>query len=205
MPKKSAAMADGPPATMQGTATQGQPAPGLDPNAAHVAPSPADPPEIAAETLSPRARKVKAEAKKAATRGPKDAKGKKPGNLGAAGFERRKKGPDLREDLRAFVQARPGGWGHEDWLAFLDHLSGRGHDTSDPEGIGMLLEGERLGAMLERVAGMGPRRIAAVVDRYHTAWSARHADVDDLAVLPNMNRALAEKVKQALAGQGEPG
>jgi hypothetical protein len=199
MPKKSAAVADVPAAMINGTGTKGQPAPGLDPKAAHVAPSPADPPEIAVETLSPRARKVKADAKKAAAKGKKDPKAKKPGNLGAAGFERRKKGPDLREDLRAFVQARPGGWGHEDWLAFLDHLTERGHDTSDPDGIGLLLESERLTAMLERVAGMGPRRISAVVDRYHTAWSTRHADLDEVAALPNMNLALAEKVRQALA------
>jgi hypothetical protein len=171
---------------------------GLDPRAAHVAPSPADPPEIAAATLSPRARKVKGAAKAATKKGEKGERAKKPGNLGAAGFERRKKGPDLREDLRAFVAAQPSGWGHEDWLAFLDHLGERGHDTSDPDAIGLLLERERLAALLERVQGMGPRRIQSVVERYDTIWSARHADVDEIAALPLMTRALAEKVRQSL-------
>lgn len=195
MPKNSA----GAPVAAPAKPPAGRKQVGVDPAAAHVAPSPADPPEIAADTLSPRARRVKVEQKQGGDgRGKKGAKAKKPGNLGAAGFERRKKGPDLREDLRAFITARPAGWGHDDWLAFVDHLRERGHDTSDPDGIGLALEGERLAAMLERVPGMGPRRIQSVVDRYHTAWSAHHADVDEIATLPLMNRALAEKVRQAL-------
>ncbi len=186
MPKKSAAGAAEAPAKM-----------GVDPAAAHVAPSPADPPEVAADTLSPRARRAAA-AKQREPAKKKDARARKPGNLGAAGFERRKKGPDLKADLRAFVTARPAGWGHEDWLAFVDHLRERGHDTSDPEALGLLLERERLAAMLEHVQGMGPRRIQSVVDRYETAWSAHQADVDEIAALPLMTRALAEKVRQAL-------
>jgi hypothetical protein len=194
MPKKTAGATEAP-----ATPATGKKKAGLDPKAAHVAPSPADPPEIAAETLSPRARKVVAKEKaKEKDRKKADRKAKKPGNLGAAGFERKPKGPDLRADLRAFVTARPAGWGHDDWLAFLDHLRERGHDTSDPDAIGLLLEGERLAALLERVPGMGPRRVQAVVDRYHTAWSAHHAGVDEIAALPGMNLALAEKVRQAL-------
>ena len=194
MPRKSAGAPTAAPAKPAGM----QPV-GVDPAAAHVAPSPADPPEVAADTLSPRARRAKVEnAREAERKGKKGEKVKKPGNLGAAGFERRKQGPDLREDLRAFVQARPAGWGHEDWLSFLDHLRERGHDTSDPDAIGLALEAERLAAVLARVPGMGPRRIQSVIDRYHTAWSAHHADVDEMATLPLMTRALAEKVRQAL-------
>ena len=157
------------------------------------APAPADPPAVKAASLSPRGRKAVAE-KKAAPKKPakkwvQDEKG---------GFSYKGQEPDLKADLRAFVVARPSGWGHEDWLAFLDHLRERGHDTSDPDAIGRLLERERLAAMLERVQGMGPKRVAAVVDRYETAWSCARADVDEIAGLPGLNRSLAEKVRQAL-------
>jgi hypothetical protein len=193
MPKKSA----GAPTEVPAKPADGT---GVDPHAAHVAPSPADPPGVAADTLSPRARQAAAARQAGAAKPGKkgDGKTKKPGSLGAAGFERRPKGPDLREDLRSFVTAQPAGWGHDDWMAFLDHLRERGHDTTDPDAIGLLLERERLAALLERVPGMGPRRIDAVVGRYDTIWSAHHADVDALAALPNMTRALAEKVRQAL-------
>ena len=161
------------------------------------APAPADPPAVKAASLSPRARKaaaVKAVEKKPAKRPAKkwvqDEKG---------GFAYKREGPDLRADLRAFVQARPSGWGHDDWVTFLDHLRERGHDTTDSEAIGLALERERLAATLERIPGMGPRRVQAVVARYDTLWSACRADVDEIAALPGMNRSLAEKVRQALS------
>jgi hypothetical protein len=152
---------------------------------------------VKAASLSPRAKQAAA-AKAAAPRKPakRTAKGAK---AGSREFVYKPKGPDLRADLRAFVVAQPGGWGHEDWIAFLDHLRERGHDTSDPEAVGLALERERLAAVLEPIQGMGPRRVQAVVDRYDTLWSARRADVDELAALPGMNRALAEKVRQALS------
>jgi hypothetical protein len=159
------------------------------------APAPADPPPVKDASLSPRARKAAetkpAPAKKPAARSPRPKHETGP-------FEHRPKGPDLRADLRAFVTARPAGWGHEDWISFLDHLRERGHDTSDPDAIGLALERERLAATLGGVGGMGPRRVEAVVRRYDTLWSARRADVDELAALPGMNRSLAEKVRQAL-------
>jgi len=174
--------------------------PGVAPDARTAAPAPADPPEVKAQSLSPRARKAAAE--KAAAKKP--ARGAAPKGRGAkketGRFVHKPGGPDLREDLRAFVQARPGGWGHEDWLAFLDHLRERGHDTSDPDAVGLQLERERLWAVLGRVQGMGPRRVQTVVDRYDTIWSAHQANVDELATLPGMNRSLAEKVRQALQG-----
>jgi len=161
------------------------------------APSPADPPAVKAASLSPRARKAAAEkavaAKKPAKVSGKAAKGE------TRGFVHKPKGPDLKADLRAFVTARPSGWGHDDWIAFLDHLRERGHDTSDPDAVGRLLERERLASVLERVQGMGPRRVSAVVDRYETAWSCARADVDEIAGLPGLNRSLAEKVRQAVS------
>ena len=158
------------------------------------APAPADPPAVKAAAVSPRARKAAAE--KAAAKPARPAKGKK---APERGFVRREKQPDLQADLRAFIAARPAGWSHDDWMAFLDHLKERGHDTSDPEAIGQALERERLAALLERVQGMGPRRVSAVVERYETAWSCARADVDGIAALPGMNRALAEKVRQAVS------
>lgn len=158
------------------------------------APAPADPPAVKAASVSPRARKAAAE-KPAA----KPAKAPAKTKAAAKGFVHAPKGPDLQADLRAFIAARPGGWGHEDWVAFLDHLRERGHDTSDSELIGQALEHERLAAQLERVQGMGPRRVQAVVSRYDTLYSAALADVDGIAALPGMNRSLAEKVRQALA------
>jgi hypothetical protein len=146
------------------------------------APAPADPPAVEtmkAESVAPRPR--------AASNG-----ARKPAAAPAPN------GPDLRADLRDFVAARPSGWGHDDWVVFLDYLRGRGHDTADSDAIGLALERERLSASLEGVQGMGPRRTQALVERYDTLWSAKRADVDDLASVPGMNRALAEKVRQAL-------
>lgn len=182
------------------------PAAGVALDARTAAPAPADPAEVKAQSLSPRARKAaaanataaKQPAGRAASR-PATAKGRG-AKKKSGGFVHTPRGPDLREDLRAFVQARPGGWGHDDWMTFLDHLSERGHDTSDPDAVGLLLERERLWALLERVPGMGPRRIEAVVGRFDTIWSAHHAGVDEIAALPGMNRSLAEKVRQALQG-----
>jgi hypothetical protein len=176
-------------------------APGVAPDARTAAPAPADPPEVKAQSTSPRARKAAAE-KAAPARKPAKAATQKPargkGAKETGGFVHTPKGPDLREDLRAFVQARPAGWDHGDWISFVDHLRERGHDTSDPDSIGLLLERERLAARLAGVQGMGPRRIQAVVERYDTIWSAHQADVDEIATLPGMNRSLAEKVRQAL-------
>jgi hypothetical protein len=160
------------------------------------APAPADPPAVKAASVSPRAKR--AAAVKAAPKQPAKGKGKGKKGDASRGFVHRPKGPDLRADLREFVAARPGGWGHDDWIAFLDHLRERGHDTADADAIGLALERERLAAGLERIQGMGPRRVQAVVDRYETLYSACRADVDEIAALPGMNRALAEKVRQAL-------
>jgi hypothetical protein len=160
------------------------------------APAPADPPAVKEAAVSPRARKAAAE--KAKEPPTKRAAAKAPARKGVAVADARRAGDDLRADLRAFAEGRPQGWDHADWLVFLDHLRERGHDTADADAIGLMLERERLAALLERVQGMGPKRVQGIVERYDTIWSAHHASVDELAALPGMNLSLAEKVRQAL-------
>lgn len=172
---------------------------------ARVAPSPADPPEVKEASLSPGARKAAAvKQKEAATakkaKPAKSARAAKPVmSPGAAAADAKRATVDLRADLRAFASGRPQGWDHKDWLAFLEHLRERGHETSDAEAIGKALERERLAVVLETVQGMGPRRVDSLVERFQTLWSLRHASVDQIATTPGMNLSLAEKVRQALA------
>lgn len=116
----------------------------------------------------------------------------------AARRRKEKERDELREDLRAFAAARPSGWEHHDWLAFLDHLRERGHDTSDPEAIGAALERERLAVVLAGVEGLGPRRVHSLVDRFRTLWSMRHAAADEVAGVPGMNRPVAERLVREL-------
>lgn len=103
---------------------------------------------------------------------------------------------NLREDLRDFASARPEGWDHADWLSFLEHLRERGHGTDDPEEIGRMLESERLATRLEQVQGVGPRRVEALVSRFGTLWELRRASVEEVAAVPNVPRALAERIKE---------
>jgi hypothetical protein len=147
---------------------------------------------MADETKGKTGAAKKAPAKKAA---PKKTPAKAPAKRAAAA----KPAGDLRSEVRDFASARPEGWDHNDWLTFLDHLSSRGHDTTDQEQIGRMLERERLGIVLSQVRGLGPKRVDALVDRFDTLWSARRADVDDIAAVTGMTRPLAEKVRQALA------
>jgi hypothetical protein len=100
----------------------------------------------------------------------------------------------LQADLRAFAAGRPEGWSHEDWLAFLDHLKERGHETGNPEALGDALERERLAVILEEVPGMGPRRVDSVVNRFGALWHLSQASVEDVSSLPSIPRALAERV-----------
>ncbi|HEY7766949.1 hypothetical protein [Longimicrobium sp.] len=103
----------------------------------------------------------------------------------------------LQADLRAFAIARPGGWNHEDWLGFLDSLRQKGHDLSAPEEIGSRLERERLGVVLSGIQGLGPKRVDALVERFHTLYSARHASVEEFAGA-GLPRADAERVLREL-------
>jgi hypothetical protein len=134
-------------------------------------------------------------AKKAAGNSPRAGTGARGGNRQDAV----RRDANLRADLREFISARPRGWNHDQWIALLDDLRGRGHDVSDTSAVGMSLERERLAVHLEAIPGMGPRRVESLVGRYHTLYSLRQAGADELAELPGMNRALAERVHQQFA------
>ncbi|HEX5869507.1 MAG TPA: hypothetical protein VFY65_03765 [Longimicrobium sp.] len=117
----------------------------------------------------------------------------------AARRRREKEVDQLQADLRAFAIARPSGWNHEDWMAFLGHLGEKGHDVSDHQAIGARLERERLAVALEAIEGLGPRRVQSLVDRFQTMWSMRHAQAADVATVAGMTRPLAERVAQHMA------
>lgn len=105
---------------------------------------------------------------------------------------------DLRAELRDFASGRPAGWDHDDWVSFLDHLRGKGHEVGNTEEIGMALERERLAVRLGQVQGMGPRRVDALVERFDTLYSLGQASVDEIAAVQGMNRSLAERVRQQI-------
>jgi hypothetical protein len=116
----------------------------------------------------------------------------------AARRRREKEVDQLQADLRDFAIARPAGWNHDDWVAFLGHLSERGHDVSDHGAVGIRLERERLAVALEAIEGLGPKRVQSLVDRFQTLWSMRQADAAAIAGTPGMTRPLAERVAQTL-------
>lgn len=104
----------------------------------------------------------------------------------------------LRNDLREFVQAHPGGWGHNEWIGLVNLLRDRGHDTSDTDAIGMALERERLTLVLERVPGLGAQRVNAIADKYPRIWNLMQTGAEELAMAANLPKAVAKKVKDAL-------
>lgn len=105
-------------------------------------------------------------------------------------------GPDLKGALRDFASAMPHGWGHQDWINFLESLHERGHNINDRDAIGLALEKERLDLFLDSIRGVGPRRRAALIERYGTLWNVRNAEVEEIARVAKMPRSLAEEVKR---------
>ena len=162
------------------------------PRGGRRAPAPADPPEVRHQPPAG------GRPKKPAAAAPQPATGRGAGRESyqetRARRTREKETDTLRLDLRAFAQARPAGWGHDDWLSFLDVLKERGHDTSDTDAIGLQLERERLAVVLSEVQGLGPRRVESLVTRFDTVWSLRHASVDDVAAVQGIPRSLAERI-----------
>jgi len=106
----------------------------------------------------------------------------------------------MDKHLDTFVAEHPEGWGHHAWLTLLATLEQGGIDVSDAEAIGFELENRRLAAELRRreIAGLGPKRIEALVERFGTLWSLQHADIDQLAEIKTVPATLAEKVVAAV-------
>ena len=106
----------------------------------------------------------------------------------------------MEQQLRAFIEAHPGGWGHEDWVALLDELERHGVDVSDSDSLGLKLENERLAWELDRldVSGLGPRRTAAIVERFGTWWRVRHTNAEELSEIKTISLALARRVVDAV-------
>jgi hypothetical protein len=102
--------------------------------------------------------------------------------------------------LRAFVETHPEGWNHADWLGLLAELKREGTDVSDLTAVGKQLERTRLAWELERrsVPGLGPKRRAAIADRFESLWALRHTSPEDLAKVPSVPLSLAEKVLRAI-------
>jgi excinuclease ABC subunit C len=107
----------------------------------------------------------------------------------------------LDDEVRAFVDAHPHGWGHGAWESFLGHLASAGHALEDTRALGDALERERLARWLATsgVKGLGPKRRAALLERFPRMWELRHATLDDIAELPSLNRSVAQALKDALA------
>lgn len=110
----------------------------------------------------------------------------------------RPKQPDLKKELRDFASARPNGWNHEDWLAFLEDLQSRGHNISDREAIGLALERERLLMALNRVRGIGPQKREAIADHYSNLWQLRHAEAEEISRVGSVSAKDAERIKSEL-------
>ena len=162
-----------------------------------AAPEAAAPP---AEAPRPTRSRAPAAAPAPAAEPPKKRGGKKRETYAETAARRRKEKEvdQLAADLRSFAVARPAGWGHDDWLSFLAHLGEQGHDVSDAEGIGARLERERLGVVLSAVQGLGPKRVDALVERFHNLWTLRQASPGDVAAVAGMTRPLAERLAEDL-------
>lgn len=105
----------------------------------------------------------------------------------------------MKDRLRTFVERHPEGWNHDQWLGLLAELESAGAEA-EPSRIGDELERVRLAYELDRrsVPGLGPKRRAALIDRYGSFWRLRGASADEVAEIPTINKALAEKVIQAI-------
>ena len=106
----------------------------------------------------------------------------------------------MQDRLKTFVERHPEGWNHEEWLGLLSELQREGQDVPEPATVGRELEMIRLEAELERraVRGIGPKRRAALVDRFGSFGGLRMASIEDVAQVPSITKTLAEKVVRAV-------
>ncbi|MDH3207586.1 MAG: helix-hairpin-helix domain-containing protein [Gemmatimonadota bacterium] len=106
----------------------------------------------------------------------------------------------MQDRLKTFVERHPEGWNHDEWLGLLSELEREEQNVPEPAAVGRELEMMRLERELDRraVRGIGPKRRAALVDRFGSFGGLRTASVDDVAQVPSITRALAEKVIRAV-------
>ena len=106
----------------------------------------------------------------------------------------------LDDHLEGFLDAHPGGWDHHAWRRLLHALESDGHEVADPDRLGSELERIRLVRVLEElgVAGLGPKRRAAVVEAFGRLWDLRQADAETLAAMPALPRDVAARLYDAL-------
>jgi hypothetical protein len=106
----------------------------------------------------------------------------------------------MKDHLREFVERHPDGWNHDEWLGLLSELQSGGADVIEPDAVGVELEKTRLAWVLDQnpVPGLGPKRRAALVDRFTSLGRLRSASLDELADVHSITRALAEKVLGAI-------
>lgn len=131
-----------------------------------------------------------------------DSAGPTVGTSGAAGRTReaapRTPQPSLQSDVRSFAAGHPHGWNHDEWLGLLEDLRGRGHSVEDHEAIGSLLERERLRLLLQKIRGIGARRIRAIAERYGNLWRLKEADPEEFAREASLPRSLAARVLESI-------
>jgi len=106
----------------------------------------------------------------------------------------------MQDRLKTFVERHPEGWNHDEWLGLLSELEREGQNVPEPAAVGRQLEMIRLERELDRraVPGIGPKRRAALIDRFGSFGGLRTASIDDVAQVPSINKSLAEKVVSAV-------
>jgi len=106
----------------------------------------------------------------------------------------------LDVEIRRFVQEHPNGWGHGDWLGFVDHLGESGHTVPDTDSLGLALERERLMLTVQgcRIVGLGPKRTEAVCDAFVSVHNLRSAGPEEIAGRAGIPMSLAEELVRVL-------
>ena len=99
-------------------------------------------------------------------------------------------------EVSEFVEAHVDGWNHDEWVGFLRHLENLGQDASDPDGIGLALEQERLRKTLRGsgLVGLGPKRIEALTEAYATLQFIRSIHGAEIAERAGIPQALAYEI-----------
>ena len=107
----------------------------------------------------------------------------------------------VSEDIRSFVREHFHGWNHDEWMGFIHGLAHAGHDVSDPDGIGLALEQERLRSTLRSwgITGLGPKRIDAVARAYGSLQNLKGADGTAVAERAGLPKQVANEVASRLS------